>query len=70
MMDENQFKFFKVLTEEGLDCLDRGDKENGMALIGLLFDKLISQTNSKHEHIALSANIMLEYLKTKGVKLK
>jgi len=88
MMDENQFKFFKVLTEEGLDCLDRGDKENGMALIGMLFDKLqpdlvedtkkhpeiidklISQTNSKHEHIALSANIMLQYLKNKGVKLK
>lgn len=88
MMDENQFKFFKVLTEEGLDCLERGDKEDGMALIAMLFDKLqpdliedtekhpeiidklIKQTNSKYEHIALSANIMLEYLKYKGVKLK
>ena len=35
-----------------------------------IIDKLIKQTNSKYEHIALSANIMLEYLKYKGIKLK
>ena len=40
MIDENKFKFIKVLQKEADDCYRRGDKENGDAIIFSMFEQI------------------------------